>query len=79
MIDSIGPTGILCKYIQNYFIVETYNSIDFMPKKRVYPSGNAIKIIENSKGQIKTQDVAYEVCLGKNGIDNDIKAKFKKD
>ena len=28
MIDSISPTGILSKYIQNYFIVETYNSID---------------------------------------------------
>jgi len=41
MIDSINPTGILSKYIQNYFIVETYNSIDFMPKERVYPTGNA--------------------------------------
>jgi AraC-like DNA-binding protein len=25
---------------------------------------HAIKIIENSKGQIKTQDIAHEVCLG---------------
>ena len=41
MIDSINPTGILIKYIQNYFIVETYNSIDFMPNERVYPCGYA--------------------------------------
>ena len=44
MIDSINPTGILNKYIQNYFIVETYNSIDFMPKERVYPTGNATMV-----------------------------------
>ena len=44
MIDSINPTGILGKYIQNYFIVETYNSIDFMPKERVYPTGNATMV-----------------------------------
>lgn len=44
MIDSINPTGILSKYIQNYFIVETYNSIDFMPKERVYPTGNATMV-----------------------------------
>ena len=44
MIGSINPTGILSKYIQNYFIVETYNSIDFMPKERVYPTGNATMV-----------------------------------
>lgn len=44
MIESIKPTGILSKYIQNYFIVETYNSIDFMPKERVYPTGNATMV-----------------------------------
>ena len=44
MINSINPTGILSKYIQNYFIVETYNSIDFMPKERVYPTGNATMV-----------------------------------
>ena len=44
MIDSIKPTGILSKYIQNYFIVETYNSIDFLPKERVYPTGNATMV-----------------------------------
>jgi len=44
MINSINPTGILSKYIQNYFIVETYNSIDFMPKERVYPNGNATMV-----------------------------------
>ena len=41
MIDSIKPTGILNKYIQHYFIVETDDSIDFLPKERVYPTGNA--------------------------------------
>jgi AraC-like DNA-binding protein len=44
MIESIKPTGILSKYIQNYFIVETYNSIDFMPEERVYPTGNATMV-----------------------------------
>jgi AraC-like DNA-binding protein len=44
MTDSINPTGILSKYIQNYFIVETYNSIDFMPKERVYPTGNTTMV-----------------------------------
>lgn len=44
MFDFIKPTGILSKYIQNYFIVETNNSIDFLPKERVYPCGNATMI-----------------------------------
>ena len=44
MIDSIKPTGILSKYIQNYFIVETDDSIDFLPKERVYPTGNATMV-----------------------------------
>ena len=41
MLDFIKPIGILGKYIQNYFIVETNNPIEFLPKQRVYPSGNA--------------------------------------
>lgn len=44
MIDSIKPTGILSKYIQNYFVVETNNSVDFLPKERVYPTGNATMV-----------------------------------
>ena len=41
MIESIKPTGILSKYINNYFIVETDNSEDYLPNERVYPCGNA--------------------------------------
>jgi AraC-like DNA-binding protein len=44
MIDSIQPTGILGKYIQNYFIVEVDDPIDFLPKERVYPTGNATMV-----------------------------------
>ncbi|MFA5300796.1 MAG: helix-turn-helix domain-containing protein [Lutibacter sp.] len=39
MIESINPTGILSKYIKNYFIVETDNSEGYLPKERVYPCG----------------------------------------
>jgi AraC-like DNA-binding protein len=41
MIDSINPTGILSKYIQNYFIAETCSLVDFLPNERVYPCGYA--------------------------------------
>lgn len=41
MIESIKPTGILSKYINNYFIVETDNSEDYLPNERVYPCGYA--------------------------------------
>lgn len=44
MIDYIEPIKILSKYIMNYFIVETDNEIDFMPKERVYPCGNATMV-----------------------------------
>ena len=44
MIDSIKPTGILSKYIQNYFIVETDNSNDYLPIERVYPCGYATMV-----------------------------------
>lgn len=44
MIDSIRPTGILSKYLQNYFIVETDNPIDFLPNERVYPCGYATMV-----------------------------------
>lgn len=40
MIKCIKPITILNQYIQNYFIVETDNLIDFLPKERVYPCGN---------------------------------------
>lgn len=41
MIDYIKTTGILSKYIQNYYIVEIDSSINFLPKERVYPTGSA--------------------------------------
>jgi AraC-like DNA-binding protein len=44
MIESINPTGILSKYIQNYFIVETDNSEDYLPNERVYPCGYATMV-----------------------------------
>ena len=69
MIDSINPTGILSKYIQNYFIVETYNSIDFMPKERVYPTGNATMVfhygspsIFQKKDSIKNIEPNLVIC-----------------
>ena len=44
MPEIIRPTGILSKYIKNYFIVETNCSIDFLPNERVYPCGNATMV-----------------------------------
>lgn len=44
MIDYIEPIKILSKYIKNYFIVETDNSIDYLPKERVYPCGYATMV-----------------------------------
>jgi AraC-like DNA-binding protein len=41
MIESIKPTGVLSKYINDYFIVETNNSEDYLPNERVYPCGYA--------------------------------------
>jgi AraC-like DNA-binding protein len=49
MIDLIQPTGILSKYIQNYIIVETNSSIDFLPKERVYPTGYATMVFHYGK------------------------------
>jgi len=40
MIDVIEPIGILKRYIKNYYLVEIDNSIDFMPRERVFPCGN---------------------------------------
>lgn len=44
MIESIEPIKILRKYIKNYFIVETNNSIDYLPKERIYPCGYATMV-----------------------------------
>jgi len=44
MIDYIEPIKILSKYIQNYFIVETDDEIEFLPNERVYPCGFATMV-----------------------------------
>ncbi|MBI9072835.1 MAG: helix-turn-helix transcriptional regulator [Melioribacteraceae bacterium] len=44
MIDYIEPIKILSKYIKNYLIVETNNSVDYLPKERVYPCGYATMV-----------------------------------
>ncbi len=44
MITSIEPNKILHKFIKNYFIVETDNTIDYLPKERVYPCGYATMV-----------------------------------
>lgn len=44
MIDYIEPIPTLSKYIKNYFIVETDNPIDYLPKERVYPCGYATMV-----------------------------------
>jgi len=45
-------------HLENFLIKRLIHNNEF---ERVE---HAIKIIENSKGQIKTQDIAHEVCLG---------------
>jgi AraC-like DNA-binding protein len=45
-------------HLENFLIRRLIHNNEF---ERVE---HAIKIIENSKGQIKTQDIAHEVCLG---------------
>lgn len=44
MIDYIEPIKTLNKYIKNYFIVETDNSINYLPQERVYPCGYATMV-----------------------------------
>jgi AraC-like DNA-binding protein len=41
MFNLIEPIEILKKYIKNYFIVEINNFVEFLPKERVFPIGNA--------------------------------------
>lgn len=45
-------------HLENFFIKRLIPNNEF---KRVE---HAVKIIENSKGKIKAQDIAHEVCLG---------------
>ena len=45
-------------HLENFLIKRLIHNNEF---ERVE---HAIKIIENSKGQIKAQDIAHEVCLG---------------
>jgi methylphosphotriester-DNA--protein-cysteine methyltransferase len=45
-------------HLENFLIKKLNHCDDF---ERVE---HALKIIENAKGQVKTQDIAYDVCLG---------------
>jgi AraC-like DNA-binding protein len=40
MFDLIEPSGILKKFIKNYYVVETNNSGKYLPTERVFPNGN---------------------------------------
>lgn len=69
MIESIKPTGILSKYINNYFIVETDNSEDYLPNERVYPCGYATLVfhygspsIFQKKDSIKNIEPNLVIC-----------------
>lgn len=69
MIESIKPTGILSKYINNYFIVETDNSQDYLPNERVYPCGYATLVfhygspsIFQKKDSIKNIEPNLVIC-----------------
>ncbi len=58
MFEFIEPTGILRKYIKNYYIVEINNSMDFIPFERVFPHGNATLVFHyGSPSKFK------EICL----------------
>lgn len=41
MIKFIEPNKILTRFIQNFCVVETNNSVDFLPSERVFPTGSA--------------------------------------
>lgn len=57
MFDLIEPIGILKKYIKNYFIVEIDNCVDFLPKERVFPIGNATLVFHyGSPSKFKTKN-----------------------
>lgn len=57
MFDLIEPIGILKKYIKNYYVIETDNYVDFLPKERVFPIGNATLVFHyGSPSKFKTKN-----------------------
>ena len=44
MFEVVEPTRILKKFITNYNIVEINNSIDYLPRERVFPYGHVIMV-----------------------------------
>ncbi len=66
MIKSVEPIKILSKFIKNYFIVETDNSIDYLPKERIYPCGYATMVFHYgspSKFQKKNSSIYIEPSM----------------
>lgn len=57
MFEFVEPIGILKKFIRHYCIVETNNSVDFMPFERVFPSGNIVMVFHYaSPSKFKQKD-----------------------
>jgi AraC-like DNA-binding protein len=66
MFEIVEPTRILKKFISNYNIVEINNSMDYLPKERVFPYGQVIMVFHygsSSKFQKKNSSEYIEPRL----------------
>lgn len=66
MIKFIEPNKTLTRFIKNYCIVETNNSIDYVPYERVYPNGSACAVFHygnSSKFKQKSSSEYIEPTL----------------
>jgi AraC-like DNA-binding protein len=48
----INPTGLLKQFIDYYYVLETNNLVDFVPKQRVYPYGYVILVFHYGQPSI---------------------------